>query len=257
MSRCSRSQVLAAGFVSITALGLAVPAGGSAQPYGGQQYGPPPQNGPQQYGPQQPYGQPQYGQPQYRRPAYPAQRGGELIVNGDAEADQGAPNSSEIVRPRGWRTTGEFTAVQYGASGGFPDASSPGPERRGRNFFAGGNVALSTAVQYIDLGAYGAAIAGGAEHFRFSGWLGGYESQTDSSMARVVFRDASGAPLPGGASLGPVSDKHRHNQTGMLYREMTGTVPAGAKTAEVSIVITRQDGVYNDGSVDNLSLMLQ
>jgi hypothetical protein len=29
--------------------------------------------------------------------------------------------------PTGWTTTGEFTAVQYGASGGFPDKTSPGP----------------------------------------------------------------------------------------------------------------------------------
>jgi hypothetical protein len=42
-----------------------------------------------------------------------------------------------------------------------------------------------------------------------------------------------------------------------MHREATGTVPARARSAEVSIVITRREGNYNDGSVDNLSLKLK
>jgi len=55
-----------------------------------------------------------------------------LVTNGGAEADVGAPDSSHVVKPTGWTTTGQFTAVQYGASGGFPDTTSPGPADRGR-----------------------------------------------------------------------------------------------------------------------------
>ena len=183
--------------------------------------------------------------------------GQELIVNGDAEADVGAPSNNQIVKPTGWRTTGEFTVVQYGASGGFPDAKSPGPPNKGRNFFSGGNVALSTATQTIHLLPYTAAIAAGGVKYRFSGWLGGFENQADFATANVTFRDATGAPLPGAATLGPVTPAERKTQTGSLYREATGVVPARARSAEVSIVITRREGTYNDGEVDNLSLKLK
>jgi hypothetical protein len=186
-----------------------------------------------------------------------AQQGGELIFNGDAEADVGAGSNSEIVKPTGWTTTGEFTAVRYGASGGFPDANSPGPDERGSNFFAGGNAALSTATQTIDLAAYGAQISGGAAHFDFSGWLGGFEGQVDAASARLIFKDAAGTPIPGVAILQPVGPEVRHGATGLVRREATGVVPARARSAQVMIVITRREGTYNDGSVDNLSLVVK
>jgi hypothetical protein len=181
----------------------------------------------------------------------------ELIFNGDAEADVGAPSNSEVVKPTGWATTGEFTAVQYGASGGFPDANSPGPQDRGRNFFAGGNAALSTATQTIDLKPYGDLISAGHARYDFSGWLGGYSGQADAGSARLIFKDAAGAPLPGVILIGPVGPDARHGETGSIHREATGTVPARARSAEVSIVVTRREGNYNDGSVDNLSLKIK
>lgn len=184
------------------------------------------------------------------------QPGGELIFNGDAEADVGAASNSEIVKPTGWVTTGEFTAVRYGASGGFPDANAPGPDQRGSNFFAGGNAAVSTATQTIDLAAYGPLIAKGAAHFDLSGWLGGFEAQADAASVRLIFKDAAGAPIPGVAILAPVGPEHRRRVTGLLRREVTGVVPPRARSAEVSITITRREGTYNDGSVDNLSLVV-
>ncbi len=183
--------------------------------------------------------------------------GGELIVNGDAEAEPGAPSNSEVVKPSGWETTGDFTVVQYGASGGFPDANSPGPQGRGNNFFAGGNTALSTASQTIDLSPDAATIAAGQAHFDLSGWLGGYAGQADAASVRLQFRNAAGALLPGGAFLGPVSAEMRHGLTGLLQREATGLVPPTARSAQVLITITRREGNYNDGSVDNLSLVLK
>jgi hypothetical protein len=190
------------------------------------------------------------------QPAAPSP-GQELIVNGDAEADVGAPSNNQIVKPSGWKTTGEFTVVQYGASGGFPDAKSPGPPNKGRNFFSGGNVALSTATQVVHLLPYATAIAAGGVKYHFSGWLGGFENQADFATATVTFRDATGAPLPGAATLGPVSPADRKDQTGSFYREASGPVPTRARSAEVSIVITRREGTYNDGEVDNLSLKLK
>jgi hypothetical protein len=182
---------------------------------------------------------------------------GELIVNGDAEADPGASSNSEVVKPTGWNTTGDFTAVQYGASGGFPDANSPGPQDRGNNFFAGGNTALSTATQTIDLSPFAGQVAAGHTHYDLSGWLGGFERQADAASVRLQFRDAAGALLPGIALLGPVGPDMRHGATGLVRREADGLVPPRARSAEVTIVITRREGNYNDGSVDNLSLVLK
>ena len=97
--------------------------------------------------------------------------GTNLVVNGNAEAGPGAPSNSGVMKPPGWTTTGEFTAVKYGASGGFPDMTSPGPSDRGANFFAGGNVPVSTATQTISLAAGAADIDKGTVTYVFSAWL--------------------------------------------------------------------------------------
>lgn len=185
------------------------------------------------------------------QPAY----GTNLIVNGDAESDTGAPDNSTIVKPSGWTTTGEFTAVQYGASGGFPDKTSPGPADRGKNLFEGGNAANSTATQTISLAPYAADIQAGTVHYEFAGWLGGYSNQDDNAIATVSFVDAAGASL-GQATIGSVTAAQRQDVTGLLARTQSGLVPKGATNAVVTITITRVAGEYNDGSVDNLTLKL-
>jgi hypothetical protein len=181
--------------------------------------------------------------------------GTNLVVNGDAEDGVGAPSSSVIVVPKAWSTTGQFSLVQYGASGGFPDKTTPGPTDRGKNLFEGGNVAKSTAAQTIDFKAAAADIAAGKVHYTFSAWIGGYASQEDSATVSVVFRDANGSTL-GQATLGPVSAAQRKSATGLLAQTTTGLVPRGASGAIVTITITRATGQYNDGSVDDVSLVL-
>lgn len=181
--------------------------------------------------------------------------GRNLVVNGGAEADVGAPSNVQVVKPTGWTTAGEFTAVQYGASGGFPDQTSPGPKDRGKNLFEGGNVALSTATQTISLAAAASQIQAGGVRYAFSAWLGGYSSQGDNAIASVTFRDSRGLAL-GGTSLGPVTPAQRDGVTGLLARGHSGTVPMRAAKAVVSLVLTRTDGTYNDGSIDSVSLIL-
>jgi hypothetical protein len=183
------------------------------------------------------------------------QLGKNLIVNGDAEADVGASDNTQVVKPTGWTTTGEFTAVQYGASGGFPDATSPGPKDRGKNDFEGGNVPKSTGTQTISLAPSVTLIGTGTVHFRFSAWLGGFEGQADNATATVAFEDANGATLLK-TTLGPVTPQDRKGVTGLLPRETSGLVPKTATQAVVTIVFTRYEGTYNDGSADDISLVL-
>jgi hypothetical protein len=173
--------------------------------------------------------------------------GGNLIVNGDAEAGAGAASSSEIVAPPGWRVAGQFTAVQYGASGGFPDKTTAGPPHRGQNFFAGGNAPLSTASQAVSLADYGSEIATGKAKFVLDGWLGGYGSQGDFATVTMVFKNQSGATVGAPATLGPVTPADRNNQTGSVRQTARGLVPAGAASARVTVTLTRLEGAYNDG----------
>ena len=184
-----------------------------------------------------------------------AKYGENLIVNGDAEAELGAPDYNTLVKPSGWVTTGEFTVVRYGASGGFPDAASPGPPDRGKSLFEGGNTPRSTATQTVALTPFGADIDAGSVTYAFSAWIGGYTSQGDNAVVSIRFTDARDAAL-GGVDLGPVTPVERQSKSGLLARSQTGPVPKGARKAVVSIVITRVEGKYNDGSVDNVTLVL-
>jgi hypothetical protein len=71
----------------------------------------------------------------------------------------------------------------------------------------------------------------------------------------VSFKDASGESL-GSATLGPVTPAQRKDATGLLQRSHAGLVPVGATSAVVTVLLTRTDGEYNDGSADNISLVL-
>ena len=185
-----------------------------------------------------------------------SQFGRNLVTNGGAEANVGAANSTQIVKPSGWTTTGQFTAVQYAIPGGFPDENSPGPRHRGKNDFEGGNAAKSTATQTISLGPSLAVIKTGSVRYTFSAWLGGWSNQDDHGTATITFRNTSGASV-GSATLGPVTPEQRHDVTGLWYRSITGMVPKAATQAQVTIVFTRFEGSYNDGSADNISLVLR
>jgi len=178
-----------------------------------------------------------------------------LIVNGNAESGSGSP-SGDIVSVPDWTTAGSFTVVEYGAAGGFPTATDPGPTNRGLNFFAGGpSNPLSSAFQSIDESADAAVIDTGKVNFTLSGFLGGWDSQDDHAVLSATFLDNSGSDL-GSASIGPVWAADRGDETGLLLRTTTGVLPIGTRTIDVLLTMTRDEGDYNDGYADNLSLVL-
>jgi hypothetical protein len=183
--------------------------------------------------------------------------GKNLVVNGDAEADAGAANSSTIVKPKAWVTSGQPDVIQYGASGGFPETNDPGPTDRGKNLFEGGNVAKSTMTQSISLAAAATDIATGVVQYTFSAYLGGFSNQDDCAMATVTFQDAHGVTIGKSVTLGPVTQVQRKTKTELLLRSATGTVPKGATNAQVTIEMIRYQGQYNDGSADDIALVLK
>ena len=188
-------------------------------------------------------------------PLLPAATSGNLIVNADAETGAGASDCGVVAVP-GWTTQSNFSVYQYGCDGGEPDANSPGPANRGVNFFAGGPVnAASSATQTIDLSSYAAVIDTGKQTYTLSGYLGGWRYQADNATLTINFKNAANTSL-GIATIGPVTNVERGNQTALFYRTINGLVPAQSRKVYVTLQMTRYEGEYNDGYADNLFLGL-
>lgn len=180
-----------------------------------------------------------------------------LVKDPGAEAAKPDSDGGKVKVP-GWTPAkgSQFTGVAYGASGGFPDSSSPGPKHRGKNFFAGGPSGdTSGATQSDSLKAYARLISSGKAKFKLSGWLGGFSSQGDYAKFTVTWTSAKGKTL-GHATIGPVTPAQRHDNTGMLFRSASGTVPKGAAQAVLTLHMVRESGEYVDGYADNLSLTI-
>jgi hypothetical protein len=177
-----------------------------------------------------------------------------LIVNGNAEAAMGSTDGTPVAVP-GWTSTGEATAIQYGAAG-YPDASQAAPGG-GKNFFAGGVMAdVSWLSQTIDVSEYAKAIDGGSVTFAVSGWFGGYADRNGIATLSVDFEKSPDAPLPiAGVAIGSVTPRDRMDTTEFLQRSATGTVPKGTRAVAVVLEMARTIDTSNDGYVDNLSLV--
>ena len=180
-----------------------------------------------------------------------------LVVNGKAEAGPAAADSGQVFAPQGWTTTGECTAIRYGASGGFPGAAVAKKIKGGKAFFAGGNEEASTASQTRAVPAsWLARVQGGGVQAVLSAYLGGYESQEDNAKVVVTFLGGDGAVL-GTAQVGPVTAADRAGVTRLVLRTATVAVPAQTVNATIVVTSTRDEGQYNDGYADNVSLVLR
>ena len=209
-----------------------------------------------------------------------------LIANPGAEAGPGTENDS-VVNVPSWTATGTFTAAAYAWPDGDLSATTPGPTCRGENYFYGGNgssgatppgaqvTQVSTGTQVITLTQAG--ITTGKVTYVLSGWLGGYLDQGDDAALYLTWwsgQNAGGQPLsatvkyiagfPHGlfvsTQIGPVtlaqrSDNNTDN-TELLFRGVSGLVPAAARSAKLVLVMDRYVGDDNDGMADNLSLVL-
>lgn len=167
-----------------------------------------------------------------------------LVVNGDAEAGT-----------TGWTPSGAAIAAQtWGASGGWPTASDPGPASRGTRFFYGGNNASADSFQSIDVSGLATDIAAGLR-FTLGGFLGGYLTQDDRAAVVLDFLAADGSVLDTVTLGGPYAAE-RLNVTGLFYSQIDGDVPAGTRSLDLHVVVTRAGGTASDGYLDNLSVVL-
>ncbi len=86
--------------------------------------------------------------------------------------------------------------------------------------------------------------------------LGGYASQSDDATVSATWLNAAGAPVGTPLTIGPVTTADRDSKTNLLPRTANAPVPATTRTARVVITATRREGSYNDGYIDNVSLVL-
>jgi Phosphoesterase family len=183
-----------------------------------------------------------------------------LLVNPSFEtADPSGSGYSGVTIP-GWTETGTPTVIAYGTQGGYPfafgtqlpkffDFPQTAPSGAGDNFAGGGPVATSTISQTVDLtGAAGTP-------FNLSADLGGQGWDPSDASVQVTFLDAHG-DVRGTDSLNPVTVWDRLGFTGFEDRDISGTVPDGTISAQVTTTFTDNDtflGNYNGSYADNES----
>ena len=183
-----------------------------------------------------------------------------LLVNpGFETADPSESGYSGVTIP-GWTESGTPTVIAYGTQGGYPfafgtplpkffDFPQTAPSGGGDNFAGGGPVATSTISQTVDLtGAAGTP-------FTLSADLGGQGWDPSDASVQVTFLDAHGDVL-GTDSLNPVTIWDRLGFTGFEDRDISGTVPDGTTSAQVTTTFTDNDtflGNYNGSYADNES----
>ena len=172
--------------------------------------------------------------------------GSNAVTQGDAE---GGTTGWTSVSPNPL-----FATQSYGASGGWPTASDPGPANRGTKFFQGGSNATAEGHQVIDLSAVTALINAGQLSFAASAYLGGWSNQNDSASVTLRFKNSSGAVLATVSLPGP-SAAGRNNVTGLFLVSQSGTVPANSTQADVDLKMIRAGGSANDGYADNLTVV--
>ncbi|HUB57004.1 MAG TPA: alkaline phosphatase family protein [Mycobacterium sp.] len=176
-------------------------------------------------------------------------------------ADPSESGYSGVTVP-GWTETGTPTVIPYGAPIGYPSPlSSPFPDLfqfpqapadtpAGDDVFAGGGpVATSTLSQTVNLtGAAGT-------QYDLSADLGGQGLNPSYASVQVTFLDDQGNVL-GTDSLNPVTIWDRLGITGFEERDISGTVPEGTTSAEVTTTFTDQNaalGNYNSAYAANES----
>lgn len=185
-----------------------------------------------------------------------------VLLNGNGDADVGANGSGQTVCPSHWTCRRQFTVVVYGA----PDFPVPMPPAapaaptfapdHGANLFAGGSEGPdSSASQTVDLHSFAGRIATG-ETFTLDAWLGGFDDQSDHAWVTVEFDDANGNALSAPTSLRTVMPGDRNNMRTFVERSATGTVPQGTVSAKVTISADEENGGYNDGYADSITLAL-
>ncbi len=174
--------------------------------------------------------------------------GTNLLLNPGAQTGAVSAHGWDSVTIPGWQVvSGLPTAVRYGTQR-FPPATGRWPMVPGGQLFAGGAGGTARLRQSVSLArapgsANGSRSHGAAMRYDLSAWLGG--TSHSSAAVAVAFLSATGHVL-GRSTIGPVG-KGTGGQR-MSPRTATGTVPPGAVSARVTLILattlTNIDGPY-------------
>lgn len=184
-----------------------------------------------------------------------------LIVNGNAEA---GPAGTGVVTPvssiPGWTVvSGKPTVLPYnytitGAQQptyGFPQLTSPAPSDHGFQYFAAALSSSQGAMsQKIDVSAASSLINGNNAEFVASAYMGSAGGVSVGTSMAVAFQNANGQTF-NTVTVGPLISP---GGLGMYFQQQIGLVPAG--TAQITVTLSLQDGNYDTGIADSLSLVL-
>jgi YVTN family beta-propeller protein len=159
---------------------------------------------------------------------------GNLMVNPRGTVGAVSAQGWDEVTIPGWQVSaGLPTVVRYGTPG-FPAATGTWAASRGR-IFAGGAGGTGRLVQNIPLRLPTGQPAPRGTNYRLSAWLGG--TKTSWAEVTVRFLSASGQVLAQ-RTIGPVSAR-------LEPRAGDGTLPAGAVSAQVTMVLATSLTNYN------------
>lgn len=191
-------------------------------------------------------------------PAQATVPAGNLVKNPGADAAAGESDATGAAIPS-WGTAGRLSAVKYATTvSGYPTTTVRDAIGGGANFFSGGvNDDTSIADQIVDLSAAQPEIDAGQVSVALSAYLGGSGTDGDNVTVKAEFQDASSDNTFLTIVLGPVTAAQRQNQTTLLPRSATATVPPLSRHIRLTITATRTDANRNNGYADNISATLE
>jgi YVTN family beta-propeller protein len=168
--------------------------------------------------------------------------GSNLLLNPGGAAGDVSQQGWDAVTIPGWQIReGLPTVVSYGTAG-FPGGGSPGANGPVARLFAGGAGGTAVLTQRIPLQTTAGRTVPAGTRFRISGWLGG--TTTSRASFAVLFRSAAGQTL-GEARIGPVGGKGNASHPDFGFRQGSGTLPSGTRSAEAVLTLATSLTDYN------------
>jgi len=160
----------------------------------------------------------------------------------------------------GWIETGCLSVTEYGEGEG-PGPMATGPSDRGDAYFSGRGLACNdtvAAVQWIenvsDLRESG--VGGDVPYtYEIRGFFGGWGEDPDHATFSAYFLNADDRLIQA-ATIGPVSEADREDESKLLERSADDDVPNGTERIMLLMEFRRFGTGMHKGAADNLSFEL-
>ena len=185
-----------------------------------------------------------------------------LIVNGNAEAGPaGTGVVTAVASIPSWTVqSGKPTVLPYNLTStvpqqptnGYEQLTDPAPPDHGFQYFAAAFPSLPAVLsQVINVSAASSLINAGNAEFIASAYMGSAAGISVGTQMAVAFQNANGQTFST-TTVGPAFPSFP--SAGMFLYQQIGIVPQG--TVQITVSLTLQNGNYDTGIADSLSLML-